>query len=55
MLNSRGNVDAIIMAESGFVCSKAATTAAIVRPKIGEMLCSNEIRFWRYRLSVIKI
>jgi hypothetical protein len=44
-LNCRGSMDSKFMVDSGFACSKAVTTAAILRAKISKILCSNEIIF----------
>jgi hypothetical protein len=52
-LNCRGSMDSKFMAESGFACSKALTAAALLRAKISDLLCSNEIIFCRCTFPVI--
>lgn len=53
-LNCSGSMDSKFMRDSGFACSKAVTTVAVLRAKISNILCSNEIRFCRCRLPAIK-
>jgi len=53
-LNCSGSMDSKFMVDPGFACSKAVTTAAVLRAKISKILCSNEIRFCRCRLPAIK-
>lgn len=49
-MNCSGSMDS----NSGFACSKADTTAAVVRAMISKILCSNEIGFCRCRLPAVK-
>jgi hypothetical protein len=53
-LNCRGSMNSKFMVDSGFACSKAVTTAALLRAKISKIFCINEIRCCRYRLPANK-
>lgn len=54
-LNCSGSMDSKFMVDSGFACSKAVTTAAVLRPKISKILCSSKIRFCRCRFPASKL
>jgi hypothetical protein len=53
-LNCSGSMDSKFRIDSGFTCSKTVTTAAVLRAKISNILCSNEIRLCSCRLPAIK-